>query len=125
MRFTFNKQEKLKSRKLIKLLFEDGKKIKKYPLLLLFLKVEDDFEHPIKAGFSVPKRNFKRAVDRNKIKRLLRENYRLKKPELYKQLNENYILMFIYQGNEILDYHTISEKMSDLLAMFLEKNNKN
>ena len=77
MRFTFRKHEKLKSRKLIGKLFEEGKSVKKFPLRLVYLQTEHTSDSKIQAGFSVPKRNFKRAVDRNRIKRLMREAYRL------------------------------------------------
>ena len=79
MRLTFGKQEKLKSRKLIERLFEEGKSVKKYPIRLVYLQTDHTSDLPAQVGFSVPKRHFKRAVDRNRIKRLLREAYRIQK----------------------------------------------
>lgn len=69
---SFKKIEKLKSQKLIEKLFSEGKSIAVYPLRLVYLKTS--FEDPVKlkVGVSVSKRNFKKAVDRNRMKRLMR-----------------------------------------------------
>jgi ribonuclease P protein component len=77
--FGLNKTERLKSRKAIQTLFEQGRGFNQPPLRIVYHLSE---EKGAKAGFSVSKRNFKRAVDRNRIKRLLREAYRLQKNEL-------------------------------------------
>ena len=77
MKFTFNKKDRLKSQKLIEKLFLEGKSVSSFPLKLIYLKTQVSGAHVIKAGVSVSKRNFKKAVDRNRIKRLLRECYRL------------------------------------------------
>ena len=66
MRYTLEKEEKLKSKKLIEQLFAEGERIKLFPFQLVFLKVVHKAEYPIKVGFSVPKRNIKLAV--NQIK---------------------------------------------------------
>ena len=79
MSATFPKHQKLKSRKDIKALFEEGKTVTKYPVKLLWLPLG---QQETKAGFAVAKRNFKSAVTRNKIKRLMREAYRLQKQEI-------------------------------------------
>ena len=81
MNNTLGKTERLKSRKLIKKLFEEGISIKNYPFRLVYIATETP---PIKSSFSVPKRNFKKAVDRNRIKRLIKEAYRLEKKNLFK-----------------------------------------
>ena len=100
MRLTFGKQEKLKSRKLIERLFEEGKSVKKYPIRLVYLQTDHTSDLPAQVGFSVPKRHFKRAVDRNRIKRLLREAYRIQKKELYGQLHQPFIFMFNFLGRK-------------------------
>ncbi|MCF6351223.1 MAG: ribonuclease P protein component [Flavobacteriaceae bacterium] len=118
MQFTYNKQEKLKSKKLLKLLFEDGKKINVFPILLLYLQVEHASNYLIQAGVTVSKKKINKAVTRNRIKRLLRETYRLNKPFLYKKLKNKYIFMFIYLGKEELKYLFLAKKMKEVLDQF-------
>ncbi|WP_317045208.1 ribonuclease P protein component [Formosa algae] len=79
MKHTYGKTEKLKSKITIEKLFTEGKSVSAYPLRLVYLKTSFEDNVTIKAGVSVSKRNFKLAVDRNRIKRLLREAYRLNK----------------------------------------------
>lgn len=118
MRFTFGKPEKLKSRKLIGKLFEDGKSVKKFPIRLVYLQTDHTSDFPIQAGFSVPKRNFKKAVDRNRIKRLLREAYRHEKGVLYEQLETPYIFMFTFIGKKEPTYLEVQQKIQQVLALF-------
>jgi ribonuclease P protein component len=120
MRFTFGKPEKLKSRKLIGKLFEDGKSVKKFPIRLVYLQTEHTSDFPIQAGFSVPKRNFKKAVDRNRIKRLLREAYRHEKGALYEQLDKPYIFMFTFMGKKEPTYLEVQQKIQQVLALFIK-----
>lgn len=113
MNFKFPKQEKLKSRKAIKQLFEDGKGISKYPIKLLYLPSQNaDYNQ---AGFAVPKRNFKLAVTRNKLKRLLREAYRLHKTEIFENHGTNFVILFIYVGKTEVPYTTIEKAVVKLL----------
>jgi len=91
--FTYLKTEKLKSRKIIELLFSKGKSISKYPLRLVYIKT-DEVDEKLLFGVSVSKRNFKNAVDRNYFKRVLRECYRLNKHLLYDNLDKPYAMMF-------------------------------
>lgn len=125
MRFTYNKYEKLKSRKLIKLLFENGKKISVFPVLLLYLQVDHTSTNWVQASVTVSKKNFKNAVDRNRIKRLLRETYRLNKPFLYKNLDKKYIFMFIYLSKKEEAYSLLDEKMKEVLNKFSAKKTGN
>ena len=124
MRFTFKKEEKLKSQKLIEQLFDKGNSLSEFPLRIVYLKLEHSSNYPIQAGFSVPKRKFKKAVDRNRIKRLLRESYRQHKHTLYQNINDKYILMFTYLDEKEQKYVDIEEKMIHLLKKFLQKINK-
>ena len=122
MRHTFGKEEKLKKKNLITELFASGKSTSVFPLKMVFL--ENDHESPFKvqAGVSVSKRNFKSAVDRNRIKRLMRESYRKNKNLIYKDENtKKHILMFIYQGKNELSYEELEKRMNELIHKFLQK----
>lgn len=121
MRFTFSKNEKLKSKKLIEKLFTEGKSVTAYPIKLIYLQVEHNGKWPVQAGVSVPKRKIKLAVKRNRIKRLLRESYRLQKHLVYQKLEDKYIFMFIYLDENEQNYVVLKDKMKILLTKFLEK----
>jgi len=98
----YGKAEKLKQKKHIDLLFSDGKAIGQFPVRLFHLPiVSKNQEQPTLTGVSVSKRNFKKAVDRNKIKRLLREAYRKNKYLVNDPNGKRYWLMLLYVGKEI------------------------
>jgi ribonuclease P protein component len=103
---TFPKHQKLKSRKDIKALFEEGKIVTKYPVKLLWLPLG---QQDTRAGFAVAKRNFKSAVTRNKIKRLMRESYRLQKQEIQRQDKKTFTLLFLYIGKDVASFKTIDK----------------
>jgi ribonuclease P protein component len=113
MNFSFPKSEKLKSRKTIELLFSEGKPITKFPIKLFFLPSENSENTP--AGFAVPKRNFKSAVDRNRIKRQMREAYRLQKHLLNNESGLKFAIFFLYIGKEKLPYSRIEAAMESLI----------
>lgn len=118
---SFGKKEKLKSKIIIDRLFAEGNSLKKYPLRLIFLPLENTSEAVNKAAVSVPKRNFKRAVDRIKIKRLMREAYRKNKYLVTSNLDTSFALMFIYTGREINDYTRIFRATEELLKNFVQQ----
>ncbi len=108
IKFTLNKTERLSSRKIIAGLYESGFFVAKYPIRINYqfteLPVQD---MRLQAMFSVSKRKFSRAVDRNRIKRLLREVYRHQKHQLYSRLEEKQLKLaigVIFTGNQLLDY---------------------
>lgn len=125
MNHSFPKKEKLKSRKLIGQLFAEGKSISKFPLRLVYLKTDLPEGTGIQAAVSVGKRNFKKAVDRNRIKRLLRETYRLNKHMVLEGSEASYAFMFLYLGREMPEYKKTEHKMKQLLTLFLEKEGGN
>ena len=126
MRQTFNKQERLKSKKRIEQLFAEGRTLTAFPLKMVFLQLEHESPTLFQVGVSVSKRNFKKAVQRNRIKRLLREAYRKNKELLYaSEHTKKHIFMFIYQGNRELEYQVIEKRMKELLQAFLDKQELN
>ena len=101
VRYTYGKQEKLKSRKIIGEIFSDGESFYNYPFRVFYKEVDENI-NPIQVGVSVSKRNFKLAVDRNRIKRLMREAYRLEKYNLQLPEGKNVVAMFVFtQRKEI------------------------
>lgn len=121
MRYTLGKEEKLKSKILIENLFAQGERVKSFPLQLIFLPINHHATFPIKVGFSVPKKNVKLAVKRNRIKRLMREVYRTNKFLFSEKINQPYIFMFIYIGNEEISYADLELAMLKLVSKWLTK----
>lgn len=122
MNFTYPKNEKLKSKITIGLLFTEGKSISKYPLRLVYKSGSFGEKEKIKMGVSVSKKNFKKAVDRNYFKRVLRETYRLNKHLLIDNLDQPYSFMFFYQTKDRLTYEEINTKTIQLFEKFLAQN---
>ncbi|MFG4000666.1 ribonuclease P protein component [Flavobacterium aquidurense] len=124
MNFTYPKNERLKSKTTIDLLFSDGKSVSKYPLRLVYRQAEVDAAEKIKMGVSVSKKYFKKAVDRNYFKRVLRETYRLNKHLLLDNIQQPYAIMFFYQTKNKLSYEEINTKTIQLFEKFLLQVNK-
>jgi len=80
--FSYSVKEKLKSRKLLDELFASGKSFSVFPVKVIYKEIEEAIDFPVKAGVGASIRHFKKAVDRNRIKRLLRESYRINKQPL-------------------------------------------
>jgi ribonuclease P protein component len=120
MDFSYPKAQKLKSKKIIDLLFTEGKSVSKYPLRLVYLKHDFEEDVPLKIGVSVSKKYFKNAVDRNYFKRILRESYRLNKTLLIENTDAKYCFMFFYQTNEKLSYQEIDQKTIQLFEKFVK-----
>ena len=121
MQFTYPKHEKLKSKTTIDLLFTEGKSVSKYPLRLVYVENSELNAELIKMGVSVSKKYFKKAVDRNYFKRVLRETYRLNKHLLIDKLEKPHAFMFFYQSKERLSYQEIEEKTIQLFQKFNER----
>ncbi|MEZ0130832.1 ribonuclease P protein component [Flavobacterium sp. LBUM151] len=124
MNFTYPKNERLKSKTTIGLLFSEGKSVSKYPLRLVYRQAEANSEEKIKIGVSVSKKYFKKAVDRNYFKRVLRETYRLNKHLLWDNIEQPYSFMFFYQSKDRLSYEEINTKTIQLFEKFLLQVNK-
>lgn len=125
MNAKYSQKEKLKSETLISQLFSEGRSVSAYPLRMVYLETTFTEDIKIKAGVSVSKRNFKNAVDRNHIKRLLREAYRLNKSTYFNKLSTQNALMILYIGKEKPTYNQVDKKMKQLLEKFIDKSTKN
>jgi ribonuclease P protein component len=112
---TFKKEERLHGHTLIKQLITEGKGITVFPFKVIYLKKEREEKSILQAGFSVSKRRFKRAVDRNLIKRRMREAYRLNKSGLTSSVEKGHsslFILFIYLSNEKLPYVLLKDKIT-------------
>ncbi|TKC09025.1 ribonuclease P protein component [Pedobacter frigoris] len=113
---TFNKEERLCSRKLIDLLFKDGSSFLLYPYRVSYLLTATSHQFPVQVVINVSKKRFKKAVDRNRIKRLTREAYRLQKQkDLYALIPESEKLLLLsvqFIGKKIYDYSFFEKKLS-------------
>jgi ribonuclease P protein component len=119
--FSLGKAERLKSRKIIEQLFGEGKSFAVFPYRVFYLQATGAAN--LQAGFGASAKNFKRAVDRNRIKRLTREAYRLQKQSLYDKLKENnqhFALFLIYTGKELPVYALVYEKMGIILQRLIK-----
>ena len=119
MKQTLGKAEKLKSKIVISKLFEEGRIVKSFPIKLVYLPLTNEAKNH-QAAFSVPKRSFKLAVDRNYLKRLLREAYRKNKPVLSED-GTPYALMFIYLGRKKFSLPELEKSIQKILTKFKEQ----
>lgn len=120
----YTKIEKLKSRKLIQELFSEGKSFNVFPLKVFFMPVAQPLDFFIKLGVGASSRNFKKAVNRNFIKRLLRETYRTHKLpllEYLKQRNKQVVVFILYVDKVLPDFTTLSAKMPIALQKLMKE----
>ena len=113
-KLTYNKHEKLKSRKLLQQLFATAKSFSVFPVKVFYMPLEETTFNSLQVGVGVSARNFRKAVDRNRVKRLLRECYRLNKLSLHAFVNEKkkpLAIFLLYIGKELPDYNLLDEKM--------------
>ena len=127
-RYCFKKNERLCLSNDIKNVIANGKKIMSYPVLANYVIKDVEHSETVKIAISVAKRNFKKAVDRNLLKRRIREAYRHNKHNLIsivKQYNKVINVIIIYVSKEKLSYREIERgiaKLLDSLAKHIEKN---
>ncbi len=125
--FQIKRGERLKSKKTIESLFSGANSVSKFPLLLLWKEVDlksANENFPVQFTVSVAKKKFKNAVDRNFVKRHIREAYRLNKPNLYENLTDDdrqFAFMIIFTGKQLEDCSKIKFAMKKLLDKFLEQ----
>lgn len=121
---TLPKIERLTGKDKLDALYNNGRPITEFPVKLLWLERQDEVhEAPVKIVVSVPKRKFKSAVKRNRIKRLIKEVYRLNKADLHKELEKKKItisIFVLYLGKEMPEYETLSNKIIVLLSRLIQ-----
>jgi ribonuclease P protein component len=133
--FTLGRDERLKSRKQIEKLFAEGRSFVVSPFRVYFIVNglpiaigTSLVNSSLQFGVGVSNRNFKRAVDRNRIKRLTREAWRLQKNELkerLKRINKQLNVFFIYIGKELPDFATVKDKVAVALKKLADKTDEN
>lgn len=121
MPFTYPKKEKLKSKKLIDQLFAEGQSVSAFPLRLVYLGTTFVDGSLVKISVSVSKRHFKTAVKRNRIKRLMREAYRLNKTPFFNNLKTPHAFMILYIGKDEPTFALVESRINALFEKFLNK----
>ena len=119
---SFTKAERISIQREIDLLFSEGTFFTIYPLRVVYVEKKPLSGVPVSILISVPKKRFKRAVKRNRIKRLIRETYRLNKNALWKSLElsgKRLLIAFVYVGNEVCDFSTLDASMKKIIARFV------
>jgi ribonuclease P protein component len=127
--FTFTRSERLKSAKAIEFLFTKGAQKSFFPLKIFVAKAPrgDEEKFPVKFMVSVPKKKIKSAVQRNRVKRIIREVWRLNKQSLYDEMLKNNFsanIMFMYLSSDIPDFKTIEKKIPPAFIFILTELSK-
>jgi ribonuclease P protein component len=116
----FPREERLKLRNRISELFAQGKRFQQGPISVLWMVSPWPLERGVQVMVGAPKRRFKHAVDRNRIKRLLRESYRLERADHFKS-SPPLLLAFLYQGDDRVALNELQRHMSSALSKIAEK----
>lgn len=123
-RYTFTKEERLSWKRYIDLLFAQGQSFVAFPLRVIFLPLDEPLPARSNILISVSKKKFKRAVKRNRVKRLVRETYRTRKPELITALeekNRHLLVAFLFIDHELPTFPQMEKAMSKAIRILQEK----
>ncbi|MCX6258598.1 MAG: ribonuclease P protein component [Bacteroidia bacterium] len=123
MKFSFRKEERLKSNLLIQKIFTEGHSLFLPPIRVVWSETEIKGKYPAQAGFSVITRNFRKAYLRNLLKRRMREAYRKNKSILYQYLagkDKGIAMMILYIGKEICSFEEIELKIISSLQRLIK-----
>ena len=126
MRFTFKKEERLYGHIALENVYTKGKHIHANAIKIIFIEVPQSDEPSCRVVFSVPKRSFKKAVDRNLIKRRMREIYRHHKPQLYQHLEarqKHIHIYLIYTAKQIILFDELQKNLIQALQLVATKVN--
>lgn len=121
---TLPKSERLRSRKTIALLFSKGNAIAASPVRMVWVEAVNADDSSFQFAVSVPKKKFKRAIDRNRLKRQMREAVRKNKftvINILKEKNKPCAMMFIFTGKEKAEYSEIESQIILILHRFVSK----
>jgi ribonuclease P protein component len=122
--FQFPKKQKLCGEKVIERLFANGKSISEKPFRAIWNFEKNNDQVCVKSLIVVSKKRLKLAVERNVVKRRIKEAYRLQKKQLeyfLESTNQQLNLAIIYQEEEIFDYKTLEEKINLLLSRLIKE----
>ncbi len=124
---TFKKEEHLCKNKIIKILFEEGIKFHVYPFKIIWMDIESDSKYPARILISVSKRFFKKAVDRNKSKRQIREVYRKNKSLFYEYLSrqkKHCVFAILYTDSAFIPFIELERKIIIILQRLIDEHEK-
>ncbi len=126
-RNTFRKSEKICNQNQIDRLFKDGKSLKSGLFRLLFVEAETRGKSPVQILIAVPKKNLRHAIDRNRMKRLIREAYRLSKHKLlyeYSIAGKHLDIAIIFMGKQCVSQSDTLTAINDLLNRLIQVHEK-